>query len=187
MGLRAWIGKLRRRWARASDAESLYSRITGKEVLHHDVRRSLLQALKRQPGLSFPELKQQCGLAAGTVEWHLDKLEEENFITASKDGRTRRYFPTETPPEMKEAMLQLRHASRRELVSRVLRAPGQTPQGELATRMGLSHATVHHHAKRLMEAGLLEKQKDGRTVAYSVPDDARKTVEKALNKIPPTA
>jgi predicted transcriptional regulator len=185
MGLRAWIGKLRRKWARASDAEDLYSRITGKEVLHHDVRRSLLNALKRQPGLSFPELKRQCGLAAGTVEWHLDKLEDEGFITASKDGRTRRYFPSDTPPDMKEAMVQLQNASRRELVSRVLRAPAEVPQGELATRMGLSHATVHHHAKRLMEADLLEKEKDGRTVGYRVPDDNRTTVEKALQKIPP--
>ncbi len=185
MGLRSWIAKLRRKWARASKAESLYSRITGKQVLEHKVRKGLLNALKRQPGLSFPELQRHAGLSAGTVEWHLDKLQQEGFITASRDGRTRRYFPKATPPDLKKAMVLLRDASRRELVTRVLRSPG-IHQGALADAMGLSHATVHHHAKRLLEADLLRKEKDGRTVGYQVPKDARKVVKEALNKVPPT-
>lgn len=186
MGLRDVLAKIRRWWARRSSREGLYSRLEGAEVLEHKVRRAMLKALKRQPGLSFPDLQDLTGLSSGTVEWHLKKLEKEGFITASRDGRTRRYFPKATPPDLKKAVVLLRDPSRRELAHRVLRNP-RMPQKTVARDMGLSHATVHHHAKRLQRENLLAKVKDGRTVGYEVPEDARKTVEEALRLIPPDA
>ena len=40
--------------------------------------------------------------------------------------------------------------------------------GELTQRSGLSQPTVSHHLKKLTEAGLLEKSRQGRTVIHQL-------------------
>lgn len=45
---------------------------------------------------------------------------------------------------------------------------GPVSVGELTTMMGLSQPTISHHLKKMTEAGLLERYRDGRTVIHQV-------------------
>ena len=50
--------------------------------------------------------------------------------------------------------------------------------GALSAQLGLRQPTVSHHEKALLDAGLLEREPQGRTVCYSIaPDQADRVAE----------
>jgi DNA-binding transcriptional ArsR family regulator len=56
--------------------------------------------------------------------------------------------------------------TRREIL-RALRA-GELTAGEIAARFPMTHASVTHHLNVLREAGLVEAEREGRNVVYSL-------------------
>lgn len=168
--------KIRRWLARVTGKEGMYARLEGRELLKHEAREQMLDHLKREPGLSFQEIQDRVGLAPGTTKWHLDKLQKSRFITSHKDGRHRRFFPTGMSKRTVKAVTAMRDPSRLAIVRMVLRNPGIS-QGDLATAAGLAQSTVAHHMDRLIDDGIIRKEKDGRTARYHIHghyDDAVK-------------
>lgn len=47
---------------------------------------------------------------------------------------------------------------------------------EIQASLGVTHATVSHHMGKLVDAGLVEAEKRGRWVYYSLADEARRWV-----------
>lgn len=56
--------------------------------------------------------------------------------------------------------------TRREIL-RALRA-GELTAGEIAARFPVTQASVSHHLKVLSEAGLVQSERDGRNIVYSL-------------------
>lgn len=172
-----------RRWlARVTGREGLYARVKGKELLEHEAREQILEILEREPGLCFQEIQERMGLAPGTTKWHLKKLEDSDFLTSTRDGRHTRYVPTGMDPNTLDAVLAVRDPSRLALVRMVQRNPGIT-QGDLATAAGLAQSTASHHLERLIEDGLIEKRRDGRSNRYYVRDEMTDPVREAVRAV----
>jgi len=54
--------------------------------------------------------------------------------------------------------------------------------GALSTQLGLRQPTVSHHVKALRDAGLLEREPQGRTVWYSIAPDQTDRVAELLSR-----
>jgi DNA-binding transcriptional ArsR family regulator len=52
---------------------------------------------------------------------------------------------------------------------------------ELAPRLGLTEATVSHHLKQLVQAGILEKHREGARVLYRLNVPAVRAISDVLN------
>lgn len=176
------IRRIRRWLARVTGREGLYARIKGKDLLEHEAREEILDVLKREPGLCFQEIQDRVGLAPGTTKWHLNKLEDSSFISSRRDGRHTRYHPVGMDHETLDAIVSVRDPSRLALVRMVQRNPGIT-QGDLAKAAGLAQSTASHHLKRLIEDGLIDKEKDGRANRYYIGDGMDKPVRKAVRYV----
>ena len=72
--------------------------------------------------------------------------------------------------------------ARLQLLSHIA-AEGCTPLSvnELTTLSGLSQPTVSHHLKKMVEAGLLEKHRTGRSVTHSVQPEIFQQLRSVLN------
>ncbi|MDQ0894159.1 metalloregulator ArsR/SmtB family transcription factor [Agromyces ramosus] len=74
---------------------------------------------------------------------------------------------------------------------RILRLIEQSPDGRalvgrLATELGLTQPTVSHHVKALLDDGVLEREREGRQVWYSIAPPAADRVADVLQADAPT-
>ena len=53
----------------------------------------ILDIIETEPGISGTVLAARAGITAGTLTWHLGRLEENNLITISRSGRGMQIFP----------------------------------------------------------------------------------------------
>lgn len=173
------IRRIRRWLARVTGREGLYARVKGKQLLEHEAREEILDVLKREPCLSFKEIQDRVGLAPGTTKWHLDKLEDSSFIASRRDGRHTRFHPVGMDKRTIEAVVAVRDPSRLALVRMVQRNPGIT-QGDLARAAGLAQSTASHHLERLIDDGLIDKEKEGRANRYYIADGMASAVREAV-------
>lgn len=171
-----------RRWLARVTGEGLYARVKGKQLLEHEAREEILSILKREPGLCFQGIQDRVGLAPGTTKWHLKKLEDSNFVDSTADGRHTRYHPSGMEKATVNAVLAIRDPSRLSLVRMVQRNPGIT-QSDLAKAAGLAQSTASHHLKRLIEDGLIKKERDGRANRYYVSEAMETPVREAVRYV----
>lgn len=68
-------------------------------VLRNDRTRFVYALVQQHPGLSQGEVAKHIGISLPGAAWHLKRLEEHQFITRAKAGRTVRLYPKDaTPP-----------------------------------------------------------------------------------------
>ncbi|MCA1813984.1 MAG: helix-turn-helix domain-containing protein [Halobacteriales archaeon] len=151
--------------ARKLRMEQGYARIEGEQVLQHETRGDMLRLLNAQPGLSLGEVGARVGLARGPTQWHLDKLERNGYLTRVRHGGETLFFPRALPPAQTRSLAALRHPSRRALLELASRAQGLRPS-QAARELGLQPPTIRHHARELLDLGLLAQHGDERAVRY---------------------
>lgn len=147
---------------------ALYAKITRAEVFDNDVRERIFAAIKASPGLSASELSRLAGVAWGTTIYHLDVLEQTRMATSIRQGRHRRYFENGAVlTTSKETLAILRNPVTLQVADRVRETPGLT-QKDLASATGLTPQALHWHLTRLVGAGVVRKQREGRVVRHFV-------------------
>lgn len=141
-------------------AVGLFSRLRGDEVESHPVRGKLVAAIEAQPGIHFQELRRRAGLANGAAVHHLRILEEAGRIVGRRaDGYTC-YFARGVDAKLMSALPTLRSQSARSILAAVRERPTASNR-DVASRTGLSPATVSYHLRRLREAGLVASERRG--------------------------
>lgn len=141
--------------------------------LELESRRAIYQHVAANPGVHFRGLLDALDYAQGTVQYHLRWLEEQGLVRVSDDGKYTRYYPTETFDEADEAIM---NALRREYARRIvahLAADGPLTTAALSDRLGRSPSTVSWHLSKLDDAGLVTKERQGRSVEYELTDPER--------------
>ena len=64
-------------------------------LLANPAARTILDAVRSTPGVIQKDLSERLGLAAGTIAWHVERLEAEGLVVREEDGRSVRYFPSD--------------------------------------------------------------------------------------------
>lgn len=143
----------------------LYSRLTRGELLDHPTRRRVYDALEASPGRSLRELAKAAGCAASTVRYHLDRLEREGLVASAGDQGTRRWFPSGSMDQAAmEAHVVLSVGDTAKAFEAIQDDPGAS-LSEVADTLGTSPPAAHKIVDRLIEAGLVEKTREGRSIA----------------------
>ena len=137
----------------------LYSKIRRDGVLDHFVRGQVYGYIKANPGEHYNAVKKALELKNGTLVYHLQTLEREEYIQSVHDGRFRRFYPIGMRiPEADKVQLNHIQEAIRELV---LSRPGIS-QKELAQEVGLSGATINYHIARMRKLAVIRMTKVGR-------------------------
>jgi predicted transcriptional regulator len=151
----------------------LLTRIGREEALENDLRRQILEVVREEPGICAGAVADRVGAAWGTALYHLRALEETDYVSSLKHGRHRRYFERGgTPVDDKEALAVLQNDTTAEVHEVVRSQPGLC-QSEIADEVGLTPQALAWHLNRLRDAGLVEKERDGRSVRYSAAAEGR--------------
>lgn len=143
----------------------LYSRLSKDELLDNDTRRRVYEVLQEDPGLRLSEVARRADCSTSTARYHLRRLKREDMVRAAGEPRMQRWFPAGdmgTQAMEREAVLAI--GSSREVYDAIRDNPGAS-LGEIAEAVGTSSPAAHKVVKRLVDAGLVVKERDGRRVA----------------------
>lgn len=140
------------------------------EALDLESRRRIYQLVKDQPGIHMREIGRQLEMPMGTLEYHLHYLTKAELLAIREEGRYTRYFVThEMDRREKDVLSLVRQETPRRVIVHVLQHPGSS-HGEILEHFDMSASTLSFHLKKLLEGGLLEKQKQGRSNLYTVAE-----------------
>jgi predicted transcriptional regulator len=154
-------------WPRARPfALALFARLTRAKALDQATRRTILQLLEADPGLTTQEIRRRLDLGWGTVVHHLDVLRQLGFVDVVQWGRDRDYFPRGFAAATERALISALRRQAPGAVLKAIRRGGERSQLEVARELGVHHGTVAYHARRLAQLGLLRIERQGGRVRY---------------------
>lgn len=164
-GIAAYFWTSIKTWA-AGPLVGLYAKISRAEVFDNSVRERIFQAIRANPGLSASDLARLGDVSWGTTIYHLDVLEQTCMVSSIRRGRYRRYFENGAAlATSKDAVAVLRNTVTANVVETLRSRPGVT-QKELAAATNMSPQALHWHLARLVETGLIRKEREGRVVRH---------------------
>ena len=144
-------------------------------VERHPNRIKILAAIEDVPGLTFRGLVRALGLASGTVQYHVHRLERENRIWRLEVGCAHRYFIGPRPRHVTPELL-LKSAMMDDLDQRIFTATTQKcMQIDLLNALqedGTPRSTIQHRIQRLERLGILDCVRSGRCNYYTRRQDA---------------
>lgn len=137
------------RLARALLARLLY-RKEDKELLEHEARQQILEAVKEEPGVHLRELARRVGGYRRAL-YHVDVLEDANIVTPRRDGGYLRFYPADAEdPDRPQS-------TRANLLELVREAPG-IEQTQAARKLDCSNQLASYHARKLERDGEIERE-----------------------------
>ncbi len=125
-----------------------------------DTRDRIAARIRTDPGIHFNALVRRLDLAPGQVQYHLRKLLDREFVSASLYGRTH-YYPAGIDDWERRALALLRRETAGDVVAALARGEYATP-AEVAEELDVARSTLEYHLDRLVDAGLVEKRRDAR-------------------------
>lgn len=63
------------------------------DSIKNDTRKNVLETILEVPGVTGKDLSAKLGVDKSTIHWHVNKLDEENFIRSERHGKFKRYYP----------------------------------------------------------------------------------------------
>lgn len=134
-----------------------------------ETRHRVRSHVEANPGIHFNAVGRELDIATGQTQYHLRRLRKSGALRSlDVCGRTH-YFPTGYSKEEQAAIALLRRETTRELV--VLLLDGETDRpAELAEAADVARSTVEWHLSNLLEYGLAEKVREGRTVSVRLTE-----------------
>lgn len=149
-----------------------------------NTRATITNSIETHPGLHFNELIRRLELAPGQLQYHIKQLQAtEDVIAESVYGKTH-YFPPEYNQWERTALALLRRETAGEIVAYLL-TEGDTSPAAVAEELDIARSTLEWHLDRLLEQGLVEKQRDISNRVTLTVRNADRTVE-LLREADPT-
>lgn len=138
------------------------------DPLELDTRRRIYQYLQKFPGSHMREIGREVDIPMGTLEYHLHYLVKADLLTTRQDARYTRYFATgELSRREKDVLAVLRQKVPRQISAHLLLEPASS-HGHLLQKFQLSASTLSFHLKKLLTAGIVSVEKQGRENLYRV-------------------
>lgn len=154
-----------------------------EKALQLEVRKRIYTEIEKSPGLHFREIQRRTTLAVGSLQYHLDYLQKHHIIRTQKEGKFVRYYSVRGPQvgdtlngyAGQNTMASLRHESTRKIILFLL-TENKANNERIAQEINLSPSTTSWHLDKLVESGVLKKERAGRKSFFTLtnPEEAKK-------------
>lgn len=134
-------------------------------------RGAIYEYIRAHPGAHVRRMAKELRIATGDMQYHLSWLEKHGFVKTKRSGFYRFVYPAMAFQEKQEVLLGvLSRETPREILLILLCGAAMT-QGDLARSLGHSQPTVSWHMDRLIQLGVVSKERTERGVVYEVVAD----------------
>jgi predicted transcriptional regulator len=145
---------------------------TSRHPLDNKKRSRIYACIRDHPGIAPAKIARITGINRGTIRYHLSRLREAGQISVVHlEGGMGCFRNSDYDKTEKAVCLHLQNGTRRQIFALLLEKPG-IAQSEIAEIVGISRSTAAWHLRRLAADGLVEANRDGRTVCYTLTGEA---------------
>lgn len=128
----------------------------------------VLEFIYNNPGSHFRKIKKELGLSIGTIQYQLNKLENDGKIVSIQNRFYKFYFPIGVFQEREKEILQiLNHPSLRNIILFIIEKKNPS-KNEIANHLDISYSSVNWHLERLIAYNMIIEKKDGKSIRYSM-------------------
>ncbi len=128
----------------------------------------ILDFVYNNPGSHVRKIKKELGLSIGTIQYQLNKLENDGKIVSIQDHFYKFYFPIGVFQEREKEILQiLNHPSLRNIILFIIEKKNPS-KNEIANYLDISYSSVNWHLERLIAYNMIIEKKDGKSIRYSM-------------------
>jgi len=138
--------------------------------LNQPTRLEIDEFIKSHPGVHFRGICDSLDLSVGVVQYHLNVLEHSGLVQSYSDGQNKRYFETNTFTQSDMKLISL---TRHETTAKILIILSQNPSvlhRDIACGLGVSSQALTWQMNQLKKMGLIDAEKTGVNVKYSLND-----------------
>lgn len=159
-----------------------YRSICKMNVLDSPMRSEIFHFIKENPGVYFREIQRSLTITRGTLWYHIHIMEDEGLLRTVQGRGKIHYFVAGSPYRIEEEIFitVLRNDNLRRIITHVQENPGSNLE-EIVEDVVLSSSTVHTDLKYLVELGIIQKEKYGRCVKYTLSEDNSHILMKYVN------
>jgi DNA-binding transcriptional ArsR family regulator len=145
----------------ATAAASIYSKLSTKDVLNHEIRGLIRGYIIANPGDHYSSIKRNLDLNNGTLAYHLRVLEQNGLIKSLYDGVFKRYYPA----NVNISKVKKNVSKQEEIFNIILENPGISME-QIGRLIGVSRQVVNYHVKNLIRSGLISYQRDMKSAKF---------------------
>lgn len=162
-----------------------YRRISKNNVLEHDARHIIYQAITERPGIEVKTLADTTGINENTLRYHLAMLVSTGKITCFTKPGIVRYFRNQGTYRPFEQVVfhYLWTDTPRWILWLLIDHPGLTRQ-EIADALAISGPSVTRQMEHLIEDRIVVNRMPGRSNHYELTKDAAMTITRLMASSP---
>jgi DNA-binding Lrp family transcriptional regulator len=162
-----------------------FRRISKKNVLEHDIRHVIYQAITATPGIDVKTLTEMTGINENTLRYHVDRLVATGKISCFTRPGIVRYFQNQGAYNQFEHLVfhYLWTDTPRGILWLLYQHPGLTRQ-HIADALVISGPSVTRQMNNLIEDGVVENRFPGRSNHYYLTTEAALTIDKLMSQAP---
>ena len=135
----------------------------------------ILLHIKENPGCYLRQIKNDLNLSMGSIQYHLNKLENGGKITSQRSGLHKHYFPIGVfNDNEKEIVRFLTLETSREIIM-FITEQGNPTQTDIVKKIDISSSSINWHLKRMLNSKLIEEIKDGKFKRYVLNSEVSST------------
>ncbi len=146
-----------------------YSGVSEKATLLENTSRTeILRYIQANPGVQFRAICSSLGLSIGVVQFHLAVLQKNGLIKSIYIGKYKRFFAA---GKFSRKEMQTISTLKLETVKNILKTlleHKQVAHHDLATKLCISSQGLTWQMNRLQETGLIQENRNGLNVSYSL-------------------
>lgn len=151
------------------------------QPLQLEARQQIYEEVTDYPGLHLSAIARSVEMETNHAKYHLRVLETNDYVSSQRQDGYWRFYPRKEGKVGKQEILQPREKQWLALLRRsiplqatlTLLGRGSMSAGDLADRLDIAPSTMHYHATKMEEAGLLESRKVARERMYELADPER--------------
>lgn len=144
-----------------------------EEAFELKAREMVFNLISSAPGLHLREIQKRLDIPLGTVEYHLNYLEDNDLVLVRVGGGYKRYYPKKAMgSEDRKLLSLLRQMIPRRVVLFLMRHPGSS-FGDIAKDLDMPPSSLSFHVKKLVKADVIDRAKTGRVSYFRVKEPER--------------
>ena len=162
-----------------------FRRVRPGNILEHPLRRTLHAAIGADPGLDLGGCAAATGANRETLRYHLALLVCCGKVMEETRNGSVRYFlhDSSLTPVRRALVHSLRNESLAPMLAAIRDAPG-IPRHGLADRLGVAGPSVTRQVQRLIDDGLVESERCGRSTCYRLTPDCVAAFGPSITTVP---